>query len=167
MSSLVGRKAPDVSLHLVQAGKGPQVASLSDYKDKWIVFFFFPAAFTGVCGSEVVAFNEEYEKFEELGAVVLGGSVDSGPALSAWMQHEVGELKYPLFTDAKKEVTNAFDVLREETGIANRAAFIIDPDGTIVYQVTHEPRIGRNTDEFLRVLKALQSGEACMVNWKK
>ena len=167
MSSLVGKKAPQISLDLVQAGKGVQTGNLADYHGKWVVFFFFPAAFTGVCGSEVVAFNEQYESFRELGAEVIGGSVDNAPTLLAWMNHEVGELKYPLFTDVRKEVANAFGILREEAGIANRAAFIIDPEGNVAYQVVHEPRIGRNTDEVLRVLKALQTGEACMVNWGK
>ena len=167
MSTLVGKPAPEVTLDLVEAGKGRQTASLSDYRGNWVVLFFFPMAFTGVCGSEVVAFNKELDQFTQLGAKVLGGSTDSGPSLLAWMQHELGELNYPLFADPRKEVTRAFGVLREEAGFANRGAFIIDPEGNVAYEVVHEVRIGRSTDEILRVLKALQCGGSCEVNWGK
>jgi len=165
MSSLVGNPAPNVILDAVLAGKGSTRIDLTDYRGKWVVLFFFPAAFSGVCGSEVEAFQENYSKFSTLNAELIGGSVDSSGAHLAWMKHEVGELSYPLFSDQTGVVSRAFGVLREERGTSKRAAFILDPEGTVVWQVVHENRIGRNTDEILRVLKALQSGEACPVNW--
>jgi alkyl hydroperoxide reductase subunit AhpC len=163
--SLIGKRAPSVTLDLMQGGETRRGVPLDEYRGKWVVLFFYPFSFTGVCGSEVTAFNSEYDQFRDLGAEVIGGSVDSTPTQMAWMRDEVGVLAYPLFSDLRREISAAFGVLREDVGDANRAAFIIDPEGTVVFHVEHEIRIGRNTQEILRVLKALQSGESCEANW--
>ena len=142
--------------------------SLDDFKGKWLVLFFHPLAFTGVCASEVIALSNALDEFKARGAEVLGCSVDSQFTLKAWVESgQVGQVKIPLLSDLAKQIGADFGVLDEDKGINLRGLFIIDPEGVVQYSVVHPPAIGRSVDETLRVLDALQSGGACPANWKK
>lgn len=144
---------------------------LEDYRGKWLVLFFYPLDFTFVCPTEVTAFSDRLEEFHALNAEVLAVSTDSVYSHKAWIEtprekNGVADLKYPLASDITKEVSRNYGVLIENEGIALRGLFIIDPEGILQYQVVHSLNIGRNVDEVLRVLQALQSGGRCPINWK-
>jgi len=148
--------------------------SLADYQGRWLVLFFYPLDFTFVCPTEITAFSDHFDKFREAGADIVGVSVDSQFSHLAWVETPrnkggLGELRYPLLADITKKVSRDYGVLIEEAGIALRGLFIIDPEGKLAYQVVHDLGIGRNVDETLRVLKALQTvretGEVCPANW--
>lgn len=169
---LVGQKAPNFSM--VTTANLEMLNSrvtLDTYKGKWLVLFFYPLDFTFVCPTEITAFNDRLQEFQDLDAEVLGVSVDSVHSHKAWIRTPraeggLGALDFPLGSDITKQVSRDFDVLIEEKGIALRGLFIIDPEGTIRYQVVHELNVGRSVDEVLRVLEALQSGGLCAANWK-
>ncbi len=164
MSIKVGQKAPDFKMHGIYKGQISEV-SLVDYSGKWVVLFFYGGDFTSLCSTEVTEFEARNNEFNELDAQVLGISVDSIHAHKAWIK-ELGKLTYPLLSDMTKEASRSYGVLIFEKGISLRGAFIIDPEGILKYQVVHDLTIGRSVDEILRVLKALQTGEMCPVNWR-
>ncbi len=140
--------------------------SLSDYKGKWLVFFFYPLDFTFVCPTEITAFNDAYEKFQDLNTEVLGASVDSVHSHLAWKKNELGELKFGLLSDMTKQISRDYGILKEEEGIALRGVFVIDPEGILRISIVHDLSIGRNVDEVIRVVEAAQTGELCPINWK-
>ncbi len=144
---------------------------LEDYRGTWLVLFFYPLDFTFVCPTEVTGFSDRLEEFHALNAEVVAVSTDSVFSHKAWIEtprekNGVADLKYPLASDITKEVSRSYGVLIESEGIALRGLFIIDPEGILQYQVVHSLNIGRNVDEALRVLQALQAGGRCPVNWK-
>ena len=156
----IGEMAPEFELESTE-GK----VALRDYRGKWVVLFFYPMDFTFICPTEVTEFNRQIEKFKEANAVVLGCSIDTVPVHNAWIR-ELKGLKYPLLSDINKEVGRMYNVLIEEQGIHLRGLFIIDPDGMLQYQVIHGLNVGRSVSEVYRVLKALQTGGLCPVEWK-
>lgn len=167
----VGQAAPDFEMEAV-IGKGDFTkVSLGDYKGKWVVLFFYPLDFTFVCPTEITAFNQKVDAFKKLDAVVIGASIDSKFSHRAWVNEELGEMHYPLAADVTKEVARRYGVLKEDAGIALRGVFIIGPEGNIRYQLVHDLGIGRNVDEVLRVLEAIQyvdktgGKEVCPANW--
>ncbi len=160
----VSQKAPGFKMEGIFKGEIRDI-HLEDYSGKWVVLFFYPLDFSFVCPTEVIEFSERFDEFAELDAQVLGASVDSVYSHKAWLK-ELGELKYPLLSDITKEFSRCYGVLIEEKGISLRGAFIIDPEGVLRYQVVHDLNIGRSVDEILRVLKALQTGEMCPVEWR-
>ncbi len=166
----VGQPAPDFSLDAVvgtEPGKEFGTISLSDYSGKWLVLFFYPLDFTFVCPTEIKGFSDALPQFKKLGAEVLGVSVDSKFAHLAWIKRgDLGKLGYPLLSDLKREAAERYGVLDEDDGIAQRGLFIIDPEGTLQYQVVHNMDVGRSVDETLRVLEALQTGSLCPLGWK-
>ena len=173
--TLVGKEAPDFKAQAL-VGKEFQEISLGDYKGKWLVLFFYPLDFTFVCPTEITAFSDRIGDFKELGAHVLGCSVDSHYSHLAWAntprnQGGLGEIDYPLLADLNKQIGRDYGVLIEEAGIALRGLFIIDPEGKVAYEVVHDLGIGRNVDETLRVLGAIQTtrktGEVCPANWNQ
>jgi len=161
----VGQPAPGFSLDGVLDGEFVEV-KLDDHTGKWVVLFFYPLDFTFVCPTEIRGFSARLKEFEELGAQVIGCSVDSKYSHLAWAERDFGKLGFPLLSDIKHEATEAYGVLLPDEGIALRGTFIIDPEGVLRYAVVHDNSIGRNTDETLRVLQALQTGELCPVDWK-
>ncbi len=169
---LVGLPAPDFTMETALGnGKDFGKVSLSDYKGKWLVLFFYPLDFTFVCPTEIIALSEAIEEFKDLDAEVLGVSTDSIHSHRAWIntprdQNGLGGLNYPLASDILKTVARDYGVLDEEKGIAFRGLFIIDPEGILRYQVVTDLNIGRSVDETLRVLQALQSGGLCPANWR-
>ncbi|HEX7057476.1 MAG TPA: peroxiredoxin [Bacilli bacterium] len=169
---LVGKKAPDFTMETA-LGNGQDFGnvSLSDYKGKWLVLFFYPLDFTFVCPTEITALSDSYAVFKDLDAEILGVSVDSKFSHRAWINtsrdsNGLGKLNFPLASDITKKTASDYGVLIEDEGVALRGLFIIDPEGTVKYQVVNHNDIGRSVDETLRVLQALQSGGLCPVNWK-
>nr|WP_291316349.1 peroxiredoxin [Desulfuromonas sp.] len=162
----VGQPAPDFTLEGVD-GKDFREVSLSDYRGRWVVLFFYPLDFTFVCPTEIVGFNERYPEFKKLGAEILGASVDSKFSHLAWISQELGELHYPLLSDITKEVARNYGILIEQQGVSLRGLYIVDPDGVLRYELVHDLNVGRSVDETLRVLGALQTGELCPIDWRQ
>lgn len=160
----VGRTAPDFELEGLVDTKFEKF-KLSDYRGKWIVLFFWPLDFTFVCPTEVTAFSKRIDEFKAINTEVLGASTDSTYTHLAWTE-QIGKIHYPMLSDLTKQVSRDYGVLIEEQGIALRGLFVIDPDGVLRYQVVHDLNIGRNVDEVLRVIKALQTGELCPIDWQ-
>lgn len=161
----LGQRVPDFEVDAFHGGEIRKL-EISDYKGKWVVLFFYPLDFTFVCPTEIQAFAKKEKEFEELGAAVLGASTDSPHSHKAWFEKDLPEVKYPVLADTTHKVARLFGVLKEDEGIAYRGTFIIDPDGYLRYVVISDLSVGRSVDETLRVLKALQSGELCPIDWK-
>ena len=136
---------------------------------KWKVIFFWPKDFTFVCPTEIAAFGRLHRDFQERDAVVYGASIDSEFVHLAWRRShpDLKDLPFPMLADVKRELSAAFGVLDKKEGVALRATFIVDPDGVIRYVAVNDLNVGRNVDEVLRTLDALQTDELCPCNWKK
>lgn len=169
---LVGKQAPDFTMETATGdGKEFGKVSLSDYKGKWLVLFFYPLDFTFVCPTEITALSYAAAQFKELDTEILGVSIDSIHTHKAWINTPIndnglGKLEFPLAADITKSVARDYGVLIEEEGIALRGLFIIDPEGELKYEVVNHNDVGRSVEETLRVLQALQSGGLCPMNWK-
>lgn len=139
------------------------------YAGKWLVVFFYPKDFTFVCPTEIAAFGDLVEEFEDRDTQVLGGSTDSEFVHWAWRKHqeELRDLPFPLIADVKRELTSALGVLDRNEGVAQRATFIVDPDGIIRHVSVNDLSVGRNPKETVRILDALQTDELCPCNWSK
>ncbi|MCB1023286.1 MAG: peroxiredoxin [Acidobacteria bacterium] len=168
----VGLPAPDFDMASTKnIEKLDENVKLSDYRGKWTVLLFYPLDFTFVCPTELTAFSDRYEEFEGIGAEVIGVSTDSVFSHRAWIQTPrdkggVEGMKYPLAADITGEVSRKYGVLIEDQGIALRGLFVIDPEGTLKYEVVHDLNIGRSVDETLRVIQGLQTGGLCAAEWK-
>lgn len=171
----VGQNAPDFDMPVARPAAWDEAlggrVSLADYRGRWLVLFFYPLDFSNVCPTEIIALSDRYEEFEELGAQVLGVSVDSVYAHRQWMHTPranggVGMLNYPLASDVNREASRAYGVLAEEEGIALRGLFIIDPEAVLQYMCINSMAVGRSSDETLRVLLALQTGGYCPADWR-
>jgi peroxiredoxin 2/4 len=168
----VGKKAPEFDMPSTRdLSKLSQNVKTTDYKGKWLIFFFYPLDFTFVCPTEIRAFSERYDDIQKAGAEVIGVSTDSVYSHKAWIETPaekggLGKIHYPLASDITKEVSRDYGVLIEDKGIALRGLFVIDPDGILQYQVVHSLNIGRSVDETLRVLEALKTGGLCQADWK-
>jgi alkyl hydroperoxide reductase subunit AhpC len=164
----IGHKAPEFTMDGVKGNGDFSKFSLSDFKGKWTVLFFYPLDFTFVCPTEILEFSKAHGEFAAANAVVLGCSIDSKFSHQQWIKKGgLGELTFPLLSDIKHDVARAYGAYIDEAGIATRATFIIDPEGTLKYACYHNTDVGRSVDETLRVLQALQTGERCPANWKK
>jgi peroxiredoxin (alkyl hydroperoxide reductase subunit C) len=164
---MIGQPAPQFTCQAVVDGGDFKEISLSDYKGKWVVLFFYPLDFTFVCPTELTQFRDSKNEFKENGAEVLGCSIDSVYSHKRWIKDDLGNLGYPLLGDVTKQISRDYGVLLQEKGIATRGTFIIDPEGTIQYMGIHNLNVGRDTSEILRVLSGLKSGELCGAGWKK
>jgi alkyl hydroperoxide reductase subunit AhpC len=140
--------------------------SLSDFKGKWVLLFFYPLDFTFVCPTELVELSRRHKEFQDINAQALGVSVDSVYSHQAWLK-ELGDFHYPLLSDITRKVSRQYHVLLEEAGISLRGAFIIDPDGILKSYIVNDLSVGRNIDELLRLIHAFQTGELCPVGWEK
>jgi len=192
MSVLVGQQAPDFTAAAVMAdGSINENFSLSDYEGKYVVLFFYPLDFTFVCPSELIAFDHRIKEFEARGVQVIGCSIDSHFSHVAWRNTPVNEggigpVAYPLVADLTKTIAADYDVLidnesvLDEDGdmihllggnIALRGSFLIDKAGVVQHQVVNNLPLGRNVDEMLRLVDALQfteeHGEVCPAGWNK
>ncbi len=162
----VGHKVQCVSGQALLADGSFKDIKLSDYKGKWTVVFFYPLDFTFVCPTEIKSFNQHYEEFKKLGAEVLGVSTDSVYSHKAWVENGLGKIAFPLVGDTGHQISEAFNVLIPEKGIALRGTFIIDPNGILRSAVVNDLPVGRSVDETLRTLKALQTGKLTGCEWK-
>ena len=171
----VGQEAPDFTATAV-VDQEFETIKLSDYRGKYLVLFFYPLDFTFVCPTEITAFSDRYKEFESINTEIVGVSVDSEFSHLAWIQTDrksggIGDLNYPLLSDIKKEISVAYNVLDPEAGIALRGLFIIDREGIIQHATINNFAFGRNVDETLRTLQAIQyvqvhPDEVCPVGWK-
>lgn len=167
MNRLVGKKAPDFKMTAVSGdGKEFLEKELKDYKGRWLVMFFYPLDFTFVCPTEITGFSDRYEDFHKAGAELLAVSTDSQYSHQAWIRDGLGKINFPIAADKTARVSSDYGVLLEDEGIALRGLFIIDPEQVVRYSVIHDLNIGRNTEETLRVLKALQSDGLCGADWQ-
>ena len=170
----VGQPAPEFTATAVYDQEF-KIVKLADYRGQYVVLFFYPLDFTFVCPTEVTSFSDRYDEFAAINAEVLGVSVDSEFSHLAWIQTErtaggVGDLKYPLVSDIKKEISCAYNILDPEAGVALRGLFIIDKEGIIQHATINNLSFGRNVDEVLRTLKAIQyvqahPDEVCPEGW--
>jgi len=175
---LVGREAPDFTAAAVLAN-GEIVDDFnlkSHIQGKAAVVFFYPLDFTFVCPSELIAFDKRISEFEKRGVEVIGVSIDSQFTHNAWRNTAIndggiGPVKYPLVADVKHEICKAYDVEHPEAGVAFRGSFLIDTAGVVRHQVVNDLPLGRNIDEMLRMVDALQFheevGEVCPAQWQK
>ncbi len=139
------------------------------YKGKWTVMFFYPKDFTFVCPTEIAAFADLNEEFQDRDAQLLTTSTDSEFTHWAWRKHqeELRDLPIPMLSDIKRELSTALGILDQNAGVAQRAVFIIDPSGIVRFSMVTDLNVGRNPKEVLRVLDALQTDELCPCNWSK
>lgn len=176
MSTLVGQKAPDFKSPAVLPNNTiKEDFSLDDVKGKYTVLFFYPLDFTFVCPTEIIEFNRKLGEFKERGVEVIGVSIDSQFSHLAWKNTPVdkggiGNIQYPLVADLTKEISRDYGVLLE-SGVALRGTFLIDKDGVVKHSVINDLGLGRNIDETLRMVDALQHlerhGEVCPAGWNK
>jgi peroxiredoxin 2/4 len=153
----VGKPAPEFRMNTTKdLNTLEHEATLADYRGKWLVLFFYPADFTFVCPTEVLAFNSAVPTFAEKNVELLGVSTDSVFSHVAWMEFHIGQLAFPLASDRTQEVSEKYGVL-DVTGQSARGVFIIDPEGIVRYEVVHDDRVGRSVEEVLRVVNALQT----------
>jgi peroxiredoxin (alkyl hydroperoxide reductase subunit C) len=173
MSARVGQLAPDFSVQAYDRTKDgtdqqfTQV-SLSDLKGKWVCLYFYPLDFTFVCPTEIVAFNKALGEFQDRDCVLLTGSTDSVFSHKGWCDShdDLKGMKHLMLSDTSLRLSEAYGVLNAD-GIAYRGIFLIDPKGVIRYQAVHDLSVGRNVEEVLRVLDALQTDKLCPCNWTK
>ncbi len=177
MSVLVGKKAPDFTASAVMPNNEiNDNFNLTSYlKGKIGVLFFYPLDFTFVCPSEIIAFNNHLQSFKDLGAEVIGVSVDSKYSHLAWKNTEVnkggiGQVQFPLVADLTKQIARDYDVLTGEA-VALRGTFLIDQEGVVRHQVVNDLPLGRSIEEAIRMVDALKffqtNGEVCPANWNK
>lgn len=163
---LVGQLAPQFKAQAYIDGQIKEI-SLSDYKGKWVVLFFYPLDFTFVCPTEILEFNKKSDEFKKMNAQLIGGSIDSVYSHKGWSeQGGLGKLNFPLISDITKKISSDYGMLLEEKGISLRGTYIIDPEGKVRAITLHDLQVGRSVDETLRVLSAFQTGELCPVGWK-
>lgn len=177
MSVLVGKKAPDFAVKaVIEGGQIQETTHLSDYKGQYVVLFFYPLDFTFVCPTELHAFQEKIADFKARNTQLIGCSVDSHFSHMAWLktpkkQGGIEGITYPILSDINKEISKAYDVLCDEQGVSYRGLFLIDKEGVVRHQVVNDLPLGRNVDEVLRMVDALQffekNGEVCPANWQQ
>jgi len=141
----------------------------NDYAGKWKVYFFWPKDFTFVCPTEIAAFGKLNGAFADRDTQILGGSTDSEFVHLAWRNNhaDLKDLPFPMLADVKRELCNALGILDPNAGVAQRATFVVDPQGIIRFVYVTDLSVGRNPEEVLRVIDALQTDELCPCNWKK
>jgi len=162
----IGEKVEDFECQAYFAGDFKKIR-LNSYRGKWVVLFFYPLDFTFVCPTEIKEFARKEKEFNELDAVVLGASTDSEYSQKNWFERDLKQVKFPVLADTTHAVSKQFGVLKEDQGIAYRGTFLIDPKGVLRYSVVSDLSVGRSVAEVYRVLKALQSGELCPVEWNE
>ena len=141
--------------------------SLADYKGKWVVFFFYPRDFTFICPTELKGFATHKAEFTALNAEVLACSTDSEWSHKNWFERDLPDVDYPILADNTHAIASSYDVYNAAEGLAERGSFIIDPEGVIRYALISSGSVGRSVSETLRVLKALQTGELCPMEWSE
>ena len=146
-----------------------QKFTLESEAAQWKVFFFWPKDFTFVCPTEIAEFGKLYGEFKDRDTALYGVSIDSEFVHFAWKEHHpaLRDLPFPMLADIKRELSHALGILDEQEGVAQRATFVVDPDGIIRFVMVTDLNVGRNPKEVLRILDALQTDELCPCNWQK
>jgi alkyl hydroperoxide reductase subunit AhpC len=168
----VGDRFPEFRLQAaVSLEKGREFRELThdSFPGKWKVVFLWPMDFTFICPTEIAEFGKRQRDFADRDAQLLGASTDSHYVHLAWRRDhaDLKDLPYPMLADIKRELSTALGVLHKQDGVALRATFIVDPEGVIRFVSVNDLSVGRNVDEVLRVLDALQTDELCPCNWKQ
>jgi len=173
----VGEKFPEFNLKAVDGKPFDDInidnvfvdVNNDTYAGKWAVYLFYPKDFTFVCPTEIKVFADLDEEFQDREAQLITGSTDSEFVHWAWRKHqpELRDLPIPMIADVKRELTGALGILDANEGVAQRAVFIVDPDGIVRFSMVTDLSVGRNPKEVLRVLDALQTDELCPCNWSK
>jgi peroxiredoxin (alkyl hydroperoxide reductase subunit C) len=176
VSVLVTKEAPDFTKPAVLADGTIGSFSLSDLRGKSVVLFFYPLDFTFVCPSEIVAHNHRIAQFKERGVEVVGVSIDSQFTHFAWRNTTlenggIGQIDFPLVADVNHSIAESYGIAHPQASVALRASFLIDEKGVVRHQVVNDLPLGRNVDEMLRMVDALQHheahGEVCPAGWNK
>lgn len=170
----IGAPAPHFSLPVfdpAEPDNSQKTRSLTDYKGRWLAFFFYPMDFTFVCPTEILAFADRKAEFDEIGCEILGCSTDTYFTHKAWVgtprdKNGIAGTNFNLAADHSGETARAYGVLIEGKNIAHRGLFVIDPSGILRYSVVTDLNVGRSTDETLRIVQALQTGGMCPSDWK-
>ena len=168
----VGKKFPSFKLKAVVSNDphtGITEYSSDRLKGKWGIVFFYPKDFTFVCPTEIKAFGDLNKEFVAREAQVLTASTDNEFVHLAWrsQKEELKDLPFPMLSDLKRDLSTQLGILDEEEGVAQRATFIVDPEGIIRHVSVYDLNVGRNAKEILRTLDALQTDELCPCNWQK
>jgi alkyl hydroperoxide reductase subunit AhpC len=168
----IGQKFPGFSLTGVVSNDMDRAFKPFDshsFEGKWRVVFFWPKDFTFVCPTEIAAFGKLDREFKDRDAQLLGVSTDSEFVHLAWRRdkEELRNLPFPMLSDIKRELTTELGILDPEAGVAQRATYIVDPQGVIRFVYVTDLNVGRSPEEVLRVLDGLQTDELCPCNWKK
>ncbi|MEM1453482.1 MAG: peroxiredoxin [Planctomycetota bacterium] len=175
MASLINQKAPAFTAPAVMPDGSTKDLSLSDYAGKYVALVFYPKDFTFVCPSELIALDHKVDELAQRDTVILGVSMDDAETHAKWRATDIGdggigELKYALIADDQKALSNAFDVVHEESGLSYRATFLIDREGVVQAATHNNLPLGRSMDELVRMVDALQfhekNGEVCPANWQ-
>jgi lipoyl-dependent peroxiredoxin subunit C len=167
----VGDKLPEFELRAVvglEPGKEFSTLGSRSFPGKWLVLFAWPMDFTFICPTEIAEFSRRNSDFSDRDAQLLGVSTDTHFVHLAWRRDhaDLKQLAYPMLADTKRELSAALGILHKRDGVPLRATFIIDPDGVIRHVSVNDLDVGRNVDEVLRVLDALQTDELCPCNWQ-
>ena len=168
----INQKAPDFAEDAFVDDKIKKI-SLSDFRGKWVVLFFYPADFTFVCPTELGELADNYRQIRGLGAEIISISTDTAFVHKAWHDHSesIKKIKFPMLADPAQRVCRAYGTLIEDEGISLRATFIIDPDGIVRAFEFHSNNIGRSIEELIRKIQAAKfvrehKGLVCPINWK-
>ncbi|MEO5968626.1 MAG: peroxiredoxin [Bdellovibrionia bacterium] len=168
----IGKKFPEFKVKAT-VSTDPKTAIVhvtnESFKDKWLVLFFYPKDFTFVCPTEIKGFADMNGKFKDRDAQILAASTDSEFVHLAWRQNhkDLTHLPFPMLADVKRELSLALGIIDENEGVAQRATYIVDPQGIIRFVYVTDLNVGRNPSEVLRVLDGLQTDELCPCNWEK
>jgi peroxiredoxin (alkyl hydroperoxide reductase subunit C) len=170
----IGEKFPDFELTATVStekdeSKAFKTITGDTYGGKWKLYFFWPKDFTFVCPTEIAAFGKLNGEFADRDCQVLGASTDNEYVHAAWRTHhaDLKDLPFPMLSDIKRELSGQLGILDEKAGVAQRATFLVDPDNVIRFIYVTDLSVGRNPQEVLRVLDALQTDELCPCNWQK
>jgi len=169
----IGDKLPAFDLKYVDGPELPEPdfprMTEESFSGKWKLLFFWPKDFTFVCPTEILGYNELYDEFADRDCVIIGGSTDTDFVHFFWRKStdDLASVKFPWIADNNKDLTGALGILEKEEGVALRATFLIDPDNIIRHVQVNDLGVGRNPEEALRILDALQSDELCPCNWRK
>lgn len=167
----IGKTLPEfdlIAVHSHERQDAFRTIKHTDYAGQWKIVFFWPKDFTFVCPTEIVGFGKLNNEFLDRNTQLLGASTDSEYVHLAWREHhaDLKESPFPWLSDIKKELAQQLGVLDLESGVAHRATFIIDPNNIIRHASVNDGKVGRNPQEILRVLDALQTDELCPCNWQ-
>ncbi len=168
----IGEQFPDFSLTAtvtINKDNAFKTITNQDYQGKWRIFFFWPKDFTFVCPTEIAAFGKLNKEFRDRDAQILGGSIDSEFVHLAWRNNhpDLKDLPFPMLSDIKRDLCSTLGILDEKEGVPQRATYVVDPDNVIRFVYVTDLSVGRNPQEVLRVLDALQTDELCPCNWQK